>query len=559
MTDAATGVTIVLNGEIYNFRSLREELTGVAFRGHSDTEVVLNLYLREGTHAFARLRGMFALAIWDPRDNVLHLARDRFGIKPLLIQREAGVLRFGSEAKALLALGAQRHLNLAAVRGYLEEGRQNHGPATFFAGIESLPAAHFMTWRDGVVEDPTPYWRPQPAARAALTNDEIEERVWETFLDSLEMHLVADVPVGISLSSGLDSQLIARGLAELRRRGRANGEVHAFTFGFDEKDYDEIRRVNHVDFGLPLTGHSRRIGPEECLPTLERAIRTFETPLGGLGSVGSFLLTELARAEGITVLLSGEGSDECFAGYRYYHYARLRELAESGDHPALKRELDGWAATSGERLDPASDAFRGKVYPASRVMRAPDGSSMEGNAFLGPRLNEVGLPESSFSPAGPTHLRSAMLRDLTADKLPKLLWFQDRAAMSHGVEVRVPFLDHVLFAMASSLPPEWLIRDGVAKYALKRVLRRFCGVNAFGPTKHYVATPQREWLKGPLLKPLMDWFDSGLLPRLGLIDYPGFRAAYASYAASPELGNSFFIWKMMDLEAMLREFFPDGG
>lgn len=558
MVDSATGVTILLNGEIYNFRQLRRDLGDTGFRSNSDTEVVLKLYLHHGTDAFARLRGMFAVAIWDPREQTLHLARDPFGIKPLLIHQDGEVLRFASEAKALHALGAPRQLNLSAVRSYLEEGRQNHGRATFFAGIESLPAAHVLTWQDGRVSSLRSYWSIEPRALPANSDSAIEDALWEGFLDSLEHHLVADVPVGVSLSSGLDSQLVTRGLAELRRRGRADAEIHTFTFGFQEAEYDEIRRVETVDFGLPLIRHGRVVTPDECIPALTRAVGIFETPLGGLGSVGSFLLMEMARSKGIKVLLSGEGSDETFGGYRYYHYVRLRELAESGDHAALERELKGWAQVSGEALAADTPEFRARVFPKTRTMRAPDGTSLGGEGFLGSRLREVQPVQPYTAPTSFGPLRKAMLEDLIADKLPKLLWFQDRASMAHGVETRVPFLDRVLFSLALSLPSEWLIRDGVAKFALKRLLRRFCGVDAFGPAKHYVATPQREWLKGPLYSHVLKWLDEGILARSGLIDYPAFRAAYAAYAAAPALGNSFFIWKMMDLEALLREMFPRG-
>jgi asparagine synthase (glutamine-hydrolysing) len=183
---------------------------------------------------------------------------------------------------------------------------------------------------------------------------------------------------------------------------------------------------------------------------------------------------------------------------------------------------------------------------------------MAGNAFLGPALLEAPPLAAAVPPPGCGPLRAAMLRDLTVDKLPKLLGFQDRAAMAHGVETRVPFLDHVLFERALSLPSAWLIRDGVAKFALKRCLKRFCGVDAFGPPKHYVATPQREWIKGALEGEILAWLDDGRLRRAGLVDYPAFRAAFQAYAAAPELGNSFFVWKMMDIEAFLAEFFPDG-
>jgi len=153
-------------------------------------------------------------------------------------------------------------------------------------------------------------------------------------------------------------------------------------------------------------------------------------------------------------------------------------------------------------------------------------------------------------------LRAAMLKDLEYQKLPKLLHYQDRAAMSHGVEARVPFLDHRILEYVWRLPSSWMIRDGVSKFLLKRLLKRFCGVNHMEAQKHFVATPQREWLKGPLFENVNSYLDGGALAESGLVDYGRFKDEYKKYAESPELGNSFFVWKFLNMEALLRAYFP---
>ena len=154
------------------------------------------------------------------------------------------------------------------------------------------------------------------------------------------------------------------------------------------------------------------------------------------------------------------------------------------------------------------------------------------------------------------NLRGAMLNDLTALKIPKLLWFQDRASMSWGVETRVPFLDHEIFEYVYRLPPIWFIRNGISKYLPKQIMKKRFGIDSDNVVKRYVATPQREWLKGPLFEPVARYLENGVLAESNLIDYPAFYRAYEAYARGRELGNSFFVWKMLNLEALLRQFFP---
>ena len=541
MRDHATGVVIVYNGEIYNYRELRETLTGHQFRGHSDTEVALGLFLEEGIGFIEKLRGMFAIAIWDPRDRTLYLARDRFGIKPLYYRRNKETFSFASEIKALLKLGTPAKLNKKTAYDYLAFGRMAHDEATFFDGIKALDPGTVMTLRGGVATIES-YWSADRVTQERQAPEDTEEAVWELLKDSLRHHLISDVPIGLNLSSGLDSQLIAHLLAAIGEDG-----FHAFTFGYRDKAYDEIGRLDKTSFPVGFHRHNQITEPEDVLASLERAMDFFETPLGGLGTLSAFRLMELPGQSDIKVVLSGEGSDEIFAGYRYYHESYLLDLIEGDDQELLGRELDAYKRLYGSKPD---------LVQTQGIMRAPDGTSLEGAAFLGPALKgfAAGNDGGSGGKAG-GHLRSAMLKDLQCQKLPKLLHYQDRAAMAHGVEVRVPFLDHKILEYVWRLPPDWLIRDGVSKFLPKRLLKRFCGVDYMEQTKHFVATPQREWIKGPLLASIMAYLDGGALAGSGLIDFAAFRKAYLDYAADSALGNSFFVWKVLNMEVLLRRWF----
>lgn len=552
MVDEPTGVVLVFNGEIYNSREIRQQLGETAFRSTSDTETILRLYLRVGIQAVEALRGMFAFAIWDSRTGELHLARDRFGIKPLYLARgDSGSLTFASEAKALFAMGAGRDYDLGALHAYLAEGRMVHDERTFFRHVRALAPGTILTWRDGHMAE-RPFWTAGQALRRPsppLSPGEVEERAWHLLTESVGLHLASDVPVGVSLSSGLDSQLILHALAALGIDG-----IHAFTFGFDDEAYDEIRRLDGFRSPVGLIRHPLRTGPEDMLPSLNRAIEVFEAPLGGLGTLSAWRLMETARRAGVPVVLCGEGADETFGGYRYYHDAYFRELYQSGEHARLAHELEAFTGLMGG-VRPGPDRWPDLFGGNDRGMKAPDGTSLEGASFLGPALlDNAGRQPAELDVGEWPHLRAAMVRDMCSQKLPKLLQFQDRAGMAFGVETRVPFLDHPLVEFAYSLPSSWMIRDGAAKFIPKRLLDRFAGQNAAREIKHFVATPQREWIKVDCRQEILDRLDGGALRSSGLIDYDAFRAAYLRYADDPEPGNSFFVWKMLNLEAMLASF-----
>jgi len=551
MIDRATGVAIVLNGEIYNYRELKRQLPADDFVGQSDTEVLLRLFLRDGIDCVRQLRGMFAFAVWDPRSGELHLARDRFGIKPLFVARHDGTLLFGSEVKALLALGVPTRLNLAMVRDYLVSGRMAHTTATMFEGIEMVTAGQIATWKDGQIET-RDYWSPWSPVPAHSPAD-VEAEAWDILCETARLHMISDVPIGISLSAGLDSQFIVHLLAAIGQK-----DVHAFTWGFDEGEYDEARRVRETKFALRVHEHPVILRPGDVISSLEEAIPFYEAPLGGVGTIGQFRIMQQARLNGVRVMLTGEGSDEIFSGYRYYYYSYFRDLAERGETRRLQSELEDFAQTQGERLIPGTEAFERKVLGGGTLRLAPDGTTLEADAFLGPALSSLPITPLPEPPAGLafTHLERAMLSDLARDKVSKQLWYDDRCSMAWGVEARVPFLDHKLFEWVRGLPEGWLIKDGVSKRLPKQLLRRFCNIDPGSTIKHYVSNPQREWLKGPLFHQIRALLADGILHQTGLVNMPAMLKAYDAYAAQAELGNSFFVWKMLNMELMLRAFFP---
>jgi len=552
MIDSNTGVAIVYNGEIYNYLSLRGKCGTNEFLSQSDTEVVLQLYLTMGIQCVEQLAGMFSFAIWDPRDHSLHLVRDRFGIKPLFLHYSDKGTVFGSEIKPILALGVPCLPDMKSIEEYLVTGRLAHNTRTFFQNIQSLPAATITTIKNGKLEQ-TEYWTPSILSVGEAISHDPEEHVWELFKQSLQQHLVSDVDVGISLSAGLDSQLITRTLGLIQNR-----RFNSFTFGYNDKPYDEIEPVRNKNFGVDLNYYTDKLLPENMIKDLETAIFQYEMPLGGLGSLSAWHLMSVAEQMGTKVLLSGEGSDEIFGGYQYYYYAYFRDLYRSGQIELLSAELDAFERTHGIRVN--LDNPQITKHPLDRsTVRAPDGTRLDTYGYVNKQYfyDEQSSIVPCYTETTYGALKSEMLADVSALKLPKLLCFQDRASMSWGVETRVPFLDHRIIEYVYTLPSNWFIRDGVSKFLPKQILKQRFNIEESIDTKRYVATPQREWLKGQLFDSTSTYIKEGVLANSGLLDYAQFGRDYQQYAQSHSLGNSFFVWKVLNMDIFLRNYFPD--
>lgn len=538
-------LTLVFNGEIYNAPALRAAIPDYPWRtDHSDTETILAAYWKWGDAFVEHLRGMFALALWDRAEDRLLLAVDRFSIKPLYLHEDAGALAFASTASAIAATGVPLRPDLATVHTFLDDGVLETTERTFFAGITQLLPATLAVWQGGRLTR-RQYWERPLAAEAAPRDVPLDEV--EAWIDeSLSSHLLSDVPVGLCLSSGLDSNL-------LRVRAQALGHtLPAFSFGFPGTVYDEPGRIAPLLGGHPAT--ATPVDPAAMWDDLVEATRRIELPLGGVAIYGHYLNARAARDAGHKVLLAGEGSDEIFGGYRYYAETAIARLwrdgraAEAADLLAAfqAREPGAWPATA-EALVARLDAQAGAA-------RAPDGTTLNETFLSRDFAATAKLPPVPTADGDP--VRAGMWTDLRHTKLPKLLRWQDRCYMAAGVEVRVPFLDHVLAERAAALPVETMFSGGTTKAHLRRLAQRHLPAAFLDQPKLYVATPQREWLKedlaeriGALLTP------DAALARHGLIDMDRLRARWQAWRTEPALGNSFFLWKVIVSEALFQAFF----
>ncbi len=488
----AEGHVIVFNGEIYNFRALRAELeaAGGVFHTRSDTEVLLRLYQREGPAMLGRLRGMFALAIWDEREQSAFLARDAFGIKPLYYSLQGGRLAFASEVRALRAAGlAGDTPDAVAIQRYLENGSVAE-PATLLRDVRCLPAGHHLIWQDGRVREQA-WWRPGFAPQA-MTAQEAVERTRAALVDSLQSHFVSDVPVGLFLSGGVDSTL----LAALAQAG-GHGGLESFSIGVDAARLDESDVAARTAAHFGLRHHLRRLDAAGVASRFPEFLARMDQP--SVDGFNSFVVAGFAREQGMKVVLSGLGGDELFGGYPSFQAVpRLARLADLARHlpgaSALGRRLEtaqlpprlrriGDLLQRGPGLAEAWRVFRG-IFPRAEARR------------LAARL--AGCSEAALTPTEPAPAVTAedvrdqvSLLEATGYMRHQLLKDSDVMSMAHGLELRVPLVDRVLFERIAVIPAELRLRPG--KRLLLEAVPEIPDWVAGAPKRGFLF-PYQEWL-----------------------------------------------------------------
>jgi asparagine synthase (glutamine-hydrolysing) len=485
--------TVVQNGEIYNYRELNAELerAGHALRTRSDTETIVHAYEEWGLGFAERLRGMFAIAIWDAPQRRLVLARDRFGIKPLYYRDVGGELAFASELDALPG----GELDLDALEAFLATNTVP-APLSIFREIRKLPAGHLLTWSDGAVEL-IRYARPGPLPVRDAEEAELLEECRARLRDSVRAHLIADVPVGVLLSGGVDSGTLTALAAE-----EGSEPVRTFSIGFEETSFDELGGARAVSERYATRHRELVLRPDAALllPALAEA---FDEPFADSSALPTYLVSRLA-AEDVKVALSGEGGDELFGGY-YTYAADL--LAERYGRVA------GLLRPAVERL-PSSTRRASFDYRAKRFVRAAHLAPLERHEgwkeiFSSDARAELTGRRHGFDPLELERARFAetdgfelLTRlqdvDLGGYLADDLLVKTDRASMAWSLETRVPFLDPLVASFAFSLPSRQKVRGLEKKRLLRRAVEPLLPRQVVHGRKRGFSIPAAAWLRGEL-------------------------------------------------------------
>jgi asparagine synthase (glutamine-hydrolysing) len=489
-------VHVVQNGELYNYRELRRELErdGHRFRTNGDTEVLVHLYERDGLAFAGRLRGMFAVALWDAAKRRLVLARDRYGIKPLYYRAQGSGLEFASELRAL----PRGEIDLDALEAFLAFN-SIPAPLTIFREVRKLPAGHLLVWEHGEARLER-YARPAPAPADELREDDEAELIEELrarLRDSVRAHLVSDVPVGVLLSGGIDSSALAALAAQ-----ESAEPVRTFSIGFEERSFDELSDARLVAERYGTRHRELVVRPDAALllPALADA---FDEPFADSSALPTYLVSQLA-AEDVKVALSGEGGDELFGGY-YTYVADLLALRAGG--------LARLARPAVERL-PTSTARASFDYKAKRFVRAAHLPPVERHhawkeIFSPDARAELTGRENGFDPVdlyrhrfAETESAELLARlqdvDLGLYLVDDLLVKTDRASMAHSLEVRVPFLDPAVTNLALALPTRHRVRGLRKKVLLRKAVAPLVPARIVRGKKRGFSIPAAAWLRGQL-------------------------------------------------------------
>ena len=561
MTSADGRFVIACNGEIYNYRDLRREfdIAGHRFRGTSDTEVMLELFARDGVaKTLPRLVGMFAIVLWDRQERRLTLIRDRLGIKPLYLGRQGDRVYWASELKALRAHPEFRaEVNLAAVDGFLK-GNAVSAPDCIYRDVEALrPGSYAEIDADGAVRR-TVYWSMAEIARqpvAELSESEAVDAVAAAVEDAVRLRMIADVPLGALLSGGVDSSTVVALMQKV-----ANRPVKTFTIGFAAAGYDEADHAGAIARHLK-TDHTRLdLSPDDARTLIPNLPDYYDEPFADSSALPTYLVSRLARNH-VTVTLSGDGGDEVFFGYN--RHKALGSMAERIDGiPVPLRRLgaavlaapgpafwDSAAALMPERRRPRMAGT--KAHKLARALAAPDADRRYLDLVTNWPEDLTGLGRTAALPDGMPEADTAA-RAAYADTLGYLpngiLTKVDRAGMAVSLEARVPLLDHRIVELAWTLPTAMKIRGGMTKYPLRQVLYRYVPRALVDRPKAGFAIPLDRWLRGPL----RDWAETLLaedrLKARGWINPAPVRRAWADHLASRG-ARAEALWGVCMLEA----------
>lgn len=540
-------VCVVFNGEIYNFQELRRQLEG---RGHifgtrTDTEVIVHLYEEHGQRCVEHLRGMFGFALWDIRRKRLLLARDRIGIKPLYYTEAGGRLLFASELKSILQIpDVERKLNWSAV-SHLFTFLTTPPAESIIEGVHKLEPGHLLTAGPGQAPVIERYWSPRFAPEYGREEGYFVDRVRELLAESVQLHMVSDVPVGAFLSGGIDSSAVVATAAALSAT-----PLETFSIGFKEPDYNELGHARLVAAKFATDHHELTLGPD-ALDQLKNLAWHLDEPFGDSSAIPTYMVSKLA-AQSVKVVLSGDGGDELFGGYDKYVVERRERRARFLPGPA--RSL----LASVSRSMP--EGMRGRNFLRHHSLPAPERYLDAMTLFRHDEMQKLFQPEYArlLSPvsvsleSGGHWLSNIQGLDIKNYLPLDILTKVDRMSMAHSIETRVPLLDHKLVEFALTIPPEMNLRGGTTKYVLKQAMQGILPDGIIHRPKKGFAVPLGYWFRGKLGSYVRDLLLGERGRRRGFFNLPYIESLVARHERGQNLDLQ--LWTLISFELWASSF-----
>lgn len=547
MRNADGRYVIVFNGEIYNYKELREELQGLGcrFTSDSDTEVLLAAWAIWGRACLPRLVGMFAFVVLDREAATLTCVRDVFGIKPFFYAQEGGDFLFASEAPALVALKSTKaQLNWQRAYDYLVHGDYDSSPETFFDGVLHLPPGHMFvvdlaSRSVGVVER---WWTPRITERHDLSFEEAAERVRENFLQSIRLHLRSDVPLGAALSGGVDSSAVVCAM----RHVAPDHPIHTFSYIAAGSELNEEKWADLVNTHVGAISHKVVVTPQELARDLDDMIRAQGEPFGSTSIYAQYRVYKLAKEYGITVTLDGQGADEMLAGYNGYPGPRLRSLLETGHWAQAGKFLNAWSkwpdrSRAGGIKLAVAEMTDGALYQALRRL---SGRQAMPSWIRGDALAQRGVSLRHPRQRPELHERgrrvmAELAHSLTKRGLSSLLRHGDRNSMRFSIESRVPFLTIEQAELLLSLPEHYLIsQDGETKSVFRAAMRGIVPDEILDrKDKIGFQTPEQLWLTS-MAGTVREWLQADI--GLPFLDQPAILREFEDIIG----GRKAFSWQV---------------
>ena len=544
---SASGAWLVFNGEIYNYRELRQELAdGYRFASDSDTEVLLAAWQRWGENCLDRLNGMFAFCIYEPTTRSAFLARDRFGQKPLYLHDHGDRVLFASEVKSLIAAGVPAQPSRTAWTRYLSQASYDDASDSFFDGIDQLLPGECATF------DPEKGLRrrryydiAESATNRDMTITEAAEQTRDLLVDAARLHMRADVPVGVALSGGLDSSAL---LACIDAAGELHGDVGCASVDFG-RDLSERPWIEAAAKHHGLRSNILTYTPEAFRADIKPVMWHLEGPIGGLMNCALSPVMAAARSAGFKVVQDGTGLDEAFGGYRNHHDLYLGQLLRD-DAPNAAAALRDYAANWSTSED---DARRAGKTALGDTMTAIDGTVAIRPEVLHQSIRAEALETNRQAKKGDA-VKAALVDYLQVRKIPRNMRMKDRLSMAYGLELRLPFLDHRLVELALSQPTAYLFEAGRTKSIVREALKGIMDDGVRIAPKRSIQAPQGAWLRQePMRRYVAGLIESESFAARGLFDVTAVQTAFEQFCAGA-FDNSFFVWQWINTEEWHRTF-----